>query len=61
MPTISQLVRKGRTKVERENKYTGAGGFTSTPRCLRQGLYDDTQKAEFSFAESGQSSSHQRL
>jgi hypothetical protein len=46
---------------EKENKHSGTGQFAATPRCLRKSLYNDTQKAEFSFAESGQSSSYQRL
>ena len=61
MPTISQLIRKGRIKVE---KKTNTPALAGSPQrrgvCVR--VYTTTPKeAKFSFAESGQGSSHQRL
>ena len=42
MPTIQQLVRKGRVKIEDKKK-----------RGLRARLYDDPEKAELSNEEGG--------
>jgi len=61
MPTISQLIRKGRIKVEKKTNTPALAGSPQRPRCLRQGIYDNTKEAKFSFAESGQGSSDQRL
>ena len=47
MPTIQQLVRKGRVKS------SGFGCLSAKKRGLRARLYDDPEKAELSNEEGG--------
>jgi len=58
MPTISQLVRKGRTKIQ---KKTNTPALAGSPQrrgvCVR--VYTTTpKKTKFSFKEGGQGSSN---
>ena len=55
MPTINQLIRKGRRKVIGEVEVTGAGRLSATARRMRAGDDAHTEEAEFCAAQSGKS------
>ena len=54
MPTIQQLVRKGRTAVVKKSK---SAALDSCPqrKGVCKSLYNNTEEAKFSDAESGKS------
>jgi hypothetical protein len=52
---------EGKGQDRQESGNTRTGQFTSTAGGVRQGLHLDTQKTEFRFEKSGQSSVDQRL
>jgi hypothetical protein len=55
MPTLNQLVRKGRVKIQKK---------TSTPAetgCLRSRVYLHTQETKFCFEKGREGSSRQRV
>ena len=54
MPTINQLVRKGRTKIGKKSGDACTGQFAATAGGMRQGIYLHTEETEFRFAEGGQ-------
>ncbi len=60
MPTISQLVRKGRTKIQ---KKTNTPALAGSPQrrgvCVR--VYTTTPKNRIELKEGGQGSTNQRL
>src|SRR5260364_194401 len=53
MPTINQLVRKGRARALEKQK-SGLGKLSAKKGRLHAGLYDNAQKAKFSAAQSGE-------
>lgn len=46
MPTIQQLVRKGRVTLEDKSKAPASRFVSSKTWCLREGLYYHSQEAE---------------
>ena len=51
MPTISQLVRKGRKSMERTTKSPALKMCSAEKRSLRQGIYNYAQEAELCLKE----------
>jgi len=52
MPTINQLVRKGRAKDTEKSGNARIGQFSTAERRLCQGLYNNTEKTKFGFEKS---------
>jgi len=52
MPTINQLVRKGRKKDQRKVKFTGFGELSVSAGGMRAGYDPNAQKAKLRDAES---------
>ena len=60
MPTINQLVRKGRQAGQIQNGQSGAAEFAAEAWRLHARLYADAEEAELGAAQSGARSSDQR-
>ena len=58
MPTINQLVRKGRTQAQEKNLGSGTDQLSPAPRSMCEGLHYYAQKAELRVEEGRQSSSY---
>ena len=50
MPTINQLVRKGREKLIKEDLDASTEKLPSEKGCMCQGVYHHAQETEFSVA-----------
>ena len=55
MPTINQLVRKGRTKIQEKGENTCSSKLSAETRCMCKGLYIYSQKTQFCPEKSRQS------
>ena len=61
MPTINQLIRVGREKLNAQDRGSGADEVTPTPGGLYPGLYLDPQEAQLGLEKSGPGSLDQWL
>ncbi len=53
MPTISQLIRKGRIEIVEKTKTPALQESPAEARCLHPCVYVDPEEAEFGPSESG--------
>ena len=61
MPTINQLIAKGRERQKTRNTVPGTAGLPAEAGRLHARLYDHAEEAELGAAQGGEGTADQRL